>query len=99
MPSEGQLNTLFSLSEIYFSRGSRVQSLGVRERYLVRQVLGQVKFYSLERAQSRDSCKASDWTTLNLAVKLLWTSIVQLSEGKILCKASVGSNHNKILWS
>ena len=53
-----------------------------------------MKFYTLERAQSRDSCKASDWTTLNLAVKLLWPSFVHLSEGKILCKASVGSNHN-----
>ena len=51
-----------------------------------------MKFTSQERAQSRDSYKASNWTTLNLAVKLLWQSYVHLSEGKIFGKASVESS-------
>ena len=48
-------------------------------------------------AQSRDSYKASNWTTLNLAVKLLWQSYVHLSEGKIFGMASVESS--EILFS
>ena len=49
------------------------------------------------RAQSRDSYKASNWTTLNLAIKLLWQSYLHLSEGKIFGKASVESS--EILFS
>ena len=44
------------------------------------------------RVQSRDFYKASNWTMLNLAIKLLWQSYLQLSEGKIFGKASVESS-------
>ena len=56
-----------------------------------------MKCTSQERSKSLDSYKDSNWTTLNLAIKLLWQSYLHLSEGKIFGKASVESS--EILFS